>query len=97
MNAPRVGLGRFQIAGCKLPALGHDIEADALTFGQRAHSCLLDRADVHEYVFFAVFRLDETKTLGAIEKLYGADSHSCTLYQKPHAVRARERTTYPKW
>lgn len=59
----------FQIAGRKLAALSDDVEADALTLGQSAHACLLHCADVYEHVFCPAFRLDEFKSLGAIEKL----------------------------
>ena len=57
-------------------ALCHDIETDALAFGQSAHAGLLHRAHVHKYVLFAVFRLDESKSLDAIEKLNGAYCHT---------------------
>ena len=68
--------GCFQIAGRKLAALGDYVEADALTFREGAHASLLHGGHVHEHVLFSVFRLDESKSLGAIEKLNSADCHS---------------------
>ena len=72
--------GRFQDAspglrcleiGCRLlAALGDDIEADPLTFGQRAHARLFHRTDVHEHILAAAFGLDETEALGGVEPLY---------------------------
>jgi len=52
-------LGRLQVAGRGLAALGDQLEVHALAFGQRVHACSVNRGDVHEHVLRAVFRLDE--------------------------------------
>jgi hypothetical protein len=44
---------------------------------------------VYEYVFFSVFRLDESKSLRAIEKFHSADCHYELTIKMPHAIRAR--------
>src|SRR5206468_128156 len=58
-----------------LAALGHDVVADLLALDQRAHAGALDRADVHEHVFRAVGRRNESESLLGIEEFYGTCGH----------------------
>jgi flagellar hook-associated protein FlgK len=68
-------LSSFQVASRLFAALGNDVVTDALTFGQCVHAGALYRADVHENVFIAAFRLDKSKSLAGIKKLYSSNSH----------------------
>ena len=73
----RLGLfRRFQIDGAHLaPAILFEIVGDALIFVEAGEARTLNRADVNERVASAVFGLDESITLGCVEKFYGADWH----------------------
>ena len=52
-----------------LAALGVDLdlERDLLTFGEAGKTCALDSTHVNEYVAAAVVRLNEAKSLLAVE------------------------------
>lgn len=72
----------FQVAGRQFAALRDDIKADALAVRQRIHAGSLDRADVHENVLIAAFRLNKPKSLAGIEKLDSSNSHIWPPLQK---------------
>src|SRR5215471_21491613 len=65
----------LQIARRLLAPLGHDVVADLLAFHKAAHAGALHRTDVHEHVFAAVARLDESKAFLSIEELHGTCGH----------------------
>src|SRR6476646_10309896 len=69
----------LQIAGSLLATLGDDFKADLLAFVQRAHSCTLDRGDVHEDVLRAIVRLNEAEAFLGIEKFHSSDRHQVFL------------------
>src|SRR3954451_2622481 len=81
-HAPGVEIDRLngasggrKIARRLLAALGDDLVVDLLAFHQRAHAGAFHRADMHEHVFRAVGRLDESETLLGIEELHGTCRH----------------------
>src|SRR5258708_15014001 len=49
----------------------HDVELDALAFGERLEALRLDSGVMHEAVLLAVFGRDETKPLRVVEPLHG--------------------------
>jgi hypothetical protein len=73
----RLGLfRRFQIDGAHLaPAILFEIVGHALVFVEPGQARTLHRTDVNERVASAAFGLDESITLGCVEKFYGADWH----------------------
>ena len=62
--------------------LHHNLEADRLTFIETAKAGRLHGGDVDEHVLAAVLRHDEPKSLGGIEPLHGAYSHSSELLKR---------------
>src|SRR3954471_324079 len=91
-------LGEREIARRLLAALGDDFVVDLLAFHQRAHAGAFDGADVHEDVFRAVGRLDESEALLAVEELHGTCSHYgspcvATLVNPAHADRATDKAS----
>src|SRR3990170_3832821 len=68
-------LRRLEIGRGILAALGGDVEADFLPFGQRAQTGAVDRADVDEHVLGAIARSDEAETLAGIEPFNSTCSH----------------------
>ena len=67
----------LQIGSGLLAALGHNVEADALPFGQGTQARPLDRADMDEHVLTITIGLDEAEALLRVEPLYSANSHYC--------------------
>src|SRR5215472_16181106 len=54
--------------GCRgLSAFGHNVERDFLSLVETVHPGAFDSADVDEYVFAAVIRLNEAEALLAVE------------------------------
>src|SRR5665213_1536900 len=84
-----VGLGRLQIRGGELAALGHDVVADLLAFTEAGHAGLLDGRDVDEHVIAAVNRSDEAEALLRIEEFYDTCRH-CWLLFKIRRGNSRE-------
>jgi hypothetical protein len=67
---------RLQVDGTHLAAaILFEIVGDALIFVEAGQARALNRADVNERVTAAAFGLDESITLGCVEKFYGADWH----------------------
>src|SRR5437764_3706485 len=62
--------GRFAAA-----AVGHDVIGNLLSLIEGAHSGAFDRADVHEDILVAIFRLNETEALLAVEPLHRSLGH----------------------
>src|SRR5262245_7575987 len=67
-----------------------DVEADALSFGQRLQARALDRGNVHEHVAAAVIRLDEAVAAFAIEELDRAGHRHWELLS-PNSLRGPAR------
>ena len=65
----QIGRRRFPIV------TGGQLVLDSLTLGERGESCSLHCRDVNEYVLVALFRNNETVTLGGVEPLHSATSH----------------------
>src|SRR3954454_20594487 len=91
-------LGEREVARRLLATLGDDLEVDLLAFHQRAHAGALDGADMHEDVFRAVGRLDESEALLAVEELHGTCSHYgspcvATPVNPAHADRATDKAS----
>jgi len=61
-----------------------DFEGDVLPFGQGAETITLNSAEMHKYVFSAVFRRDETITFSIIEPLYCTSTHRNYLIPLRH-------------
>src|SRR3569623_3775227 len=61
-----------------------DFEGDVLPFCQGAETITLISAEMHKYVFSAVFRRDETKTYSNIEPLYCTSTHRNYLIPLRH-------------
>src|SRR5262245_4848186 len=72
-------LGRLQVGGGALAALGGHVVADLLALDQLAEAGALDGTDVHEHILGAVGRHDEAKTLRGVEPLHSTSSHSLSL------------------
>src|SRR5689334_10454855 len=66
----------LEVGGGGLAALGGGLERDLLPFAQRGQAGALDGADMDEDVLRAIIGLDESKALGGVEELDGADSHN---------------------
>jgi hypothetical protein len=56
-------------------AIGLGLESHLLAFVETAQAGTLNGADMHENVWAAVIRLNETEAFLIVEKLYCADSH----------------------
>ena len=67
------------LAADEAVAAGSEFILDLLTFGDRRDAGTLQRGDVHENILAAVFGLNESKTLGRVEPLYGSSSHNIYL------------------
>ena len=63
---------RRNVLGCGTLLAFNDVEFDLLTLGQRLEALALNGAEMDEHVA-TVATLDEPKTLGIIEPLYGSD------------------------
>ncbi len=91
---PDVGANLFdlQILSGFLAAIVDHLVFYLLTFAQRAQSSLLDRGNVHEYVFSTATpgRLDEAIPLRRIEPLHSACRHGTSPGYDPATV-AQER------
>ena len=62
---------------CRFPAaIGNDLILNVLAFIERAQPGPLNRGDVHEHILAAALRLDKAVTLGRVEPLHSACSHS---------------------
>jgi hypothetical protein len=59
----------FQIAGSQFAALGDNVVADTLSFGQCVHSCALYGTSMHKNIFRAAFWTDESEALAASKNL----------------------------
>src|SRR3569623_1421368 len=59
-----------------------DFEGDELPFGQGAETITLNSAEMHKYVFSAVFWRDNTITFSIIEPLHCTSTHK--YYLIPH-------------
>lgn len=64
-----------------LRAGGH-VESDPLTFRDGLEACSLDCGEVGEEVFAAVFRCDESETLGIVEPFDCANCHVLNILKK---------------
>src|SRR5205814_9690109 len=62
------------VAGLQALRPLHDLELDALPFGERLETLSLDRGEVNEHVL-ATFLRDEAKTLRIVEPLHGTRCH----------------------
>lgn len=82
----------LQILSGFLAAIVDHLVFYLLTFAQRAQSSLLDRGNVHEYVFSTATpgRLDEAIPLRRIEPLHSACRHGTSPGYDPATV-AQER------
>lgn len=60
-------------------ATGCELVFDLLSLGKRRNAGTLQRRNVYEYVFPTIFGLDESKSLGRVEPLYGSSSHDSYL------------------
>jgi hypothetical protein len=67
-----------QIVGRALTglAVANDLVRDLLTFRQGGHAGTFDSGNMNENVSCAIIGLNEAKTLGAIEPLYGTSIHN---------------------
>lgn len=61
-----------------------DFEGDVLPFGQGAKTITLNSAEMHKYVFSAVFWRDKTITLSIIEPLHCTSTHRNYLIPLRH-------------
>jgi len=61
-----------EIAGRHFAATIHKRELEALTFSQAFQTSAVERADVHEHIFAAVFTLDEAEALLTVEEFHNA-------------------------
>ena len=68
--------GSLKITSRQFATLCDDVKTDTLTFGQCVHARALYRANVHENVFFAGFRLDKSKPFAGIKKFNSSYSHA---------------------
>src|SRR5689334_19695705 len=66
----------LEVGGGGLAALGGGLERDLLPLAKRGQAGALDGADMDEDVLRAIVGLDESKALGGVEELDGADSHN---------------------
>jgi hypothetical protein len=64
-----------EIDGLRAALIVLNLEVDLLTFGQGAHSSLLNGRHVNEHVLAAIVRRNETETTGGVEELYGTSRH----------------------
>src|SRR4029077_16895326 len=60
-------------------SVGNNVKGDLLSLVEVAHPSAFDRADVHEDIFTAVIRLDESEALLAVEPLHGSLRHITLL------------------
>src|SRR5256885_7676390 len=80
--ARRYGLVRCRLGGAKILSGGlagfavrGRVEGDLLPFVECAQARAFDRADVHEDILAAVFRLNETEALLTVKPLHGSRVH----------------------
>jgi hypothetical protein len=59
--------------------IGDEIERNLLSLAEAVQPGALDGTDVDEYILAAVSRLDEAKSLLAVEPLYGSLRHKIFL------------------
>ena len=71
----RARLGLLKINRFRASCVRLHVEIHFLTFGQLRHTCLLDRRDVNEHVFRAIFGGNEAEASGYIKKLHGTCRH----------------------
>src|SRR5262249_11193159 len=62
------------VAGLQALRPLHDLELDALAFGERLETFSLDRGEMHEHVLATLLR-DETEALRVVEPLHGTRRH----------------------
>jgi hypothetical protein len=86
LDGAQIFSGRFAAA-----AVGHDFEGDLLSLIEGAHSGAFDRADVHEDILVAIFRLDEAEAFLAIEPLHCSLVHGKFPYVSDARVGLRTR------
>src|SRR5947209_78867 len=72
-----------------LAAIADEFVLDVLTFVQSAEPRSLNRRNVHEYIFAAVGRLNESIPLGRVEPFYISGRHHCSPECSRRAVLAR--------
>ena len=71
--------GYFEILGCFLAAIHHNIERDILTFGQCRQSGAFDGGNMDEHILAAVGALNEAVSFRGIEPFDNALVHRCFL------------------
>src|SRR3984893_17168213 len=76
-------------AGLAPHLVGLDLERNLLAFGEDGKTGPFDLTDVHKHIPAAVFRLNETKALLAVEPLYCAYRH----FSSPKRICAKTRVT----
>jgi hypothetical protein len=77
----------------------HDVELDLLSLGERLEAAALDRRMMHEAIFLAAVRRDETETLLIVEPLDRSNRTHCRtpdvlmflVYRSPEALTKRPR------
>jgi hypothetical protein len=67
--------GEFEVLGCFLAAVHHDVERDVLTFGQCRQSGAFDGGNVDEHILAAVAPRDKALSLRGIEPFDNALVH----------------------
>src|SRR5436309_15303541 len=72
-----------------LAAIADELVLDVLAFVQGAQPSALDRGNMHEHVFAAISRLDETIPLCRVEPFHIAGRHHCSPECPRRAVLAR--------
>src|SRR6185369_13077909 len=78
----RDGLGRLQVTGSALAALGDHVISDLLAFVQGIQTGALHGGNVHEDVLAAVVRLNEAIALLGVEKLNSTAGHVALLRKR---------------
>src|SRR5437588_10424960 len=71
----RLGGAQILSGGLAGSTVRDHLEGDLLSFVERAQARAFDRADVHEDVLAAGFRLNETEALSTVKPLHGSLVH----------------------
>ncbi len=65
----------------RILSIGNNVESDLLSLVEGIHASAFDRADVHEDVLAAIFRLDKAEASLVIEELHGSFCHMISSFQ----------------